>query len=965
MNKESIIEVKEKNEDQKKEEEYNLLKSNEIKDMNSKKYIKEKDLILILLNASFRSLSNLELNNESQLKTLKSIGNNLTDGLNLLTNLKNEMEEKEKKEIEKKMKLFKHSRKLGNETNILKFRNKNFKDIANKTISNFNNINNKSKEKEERTKKLTNFGKNTQQNFRKKNNTQIRTPMKKQEKDKNEKTYIIYEKDKTFTNKLFGNKIKAFKNNKIKSEKRGLSKSFTKNPMSNNKEENENSFIKQKKDKKNIKGMLYKNIKKHVKMDNTLFTIDEKSNKNTSKKNVATKNNEIKNEKDGLKPEERIKLQEKEIEKLSEELKKYKKKANLLEKDNRKGIFVINQNKNVIISTNLITVINEIILEVKAEPLQYYDNYYYLMDYKLEKTKKKVYVDDAIFEETKLEIINDYQINIQLEKTYNGQTRKIKVIQEIINEFMNYSYYSIKLEESGALTKYVIKTIDDIQIDDVTNKFFKKDIKNDYVCFEGKITNEILVNKGEVIYSKKINYYIYDFIPEFKPRELDIIKIKESTNEITSNIIAIYKKVIITDYGQDIEVIYKIKMSNYLAGNYVSKISYPLMLDTKYEIDLVELNGKKIEYNEDDSTISILNFGAFNNQFAEIHLKYRYITVNEKQITRNESIITSNIKNSFCKLIIEIPDNYVVLSTNDIFQKDKKKNNRYYYNDVSKEEKLYEIIKLSIKTGIWDINKEVTLNSKDNIEKCCYQVSRIFKGGNLKEEFYEIIKENAEFEEDKKNNTFIFKYNNINNNKIMINWKIKVKNSTSNYIANKNNDFLVIIPESDEKFFKELSDNILKEDKSNFPLYKKLGKWVYNYMNYNLLLTGRKMTAKEIYDKKFGVCEHYTLLYNTLLVSQGIKVIKVSGYALENKDIHDNNPIDDKKNTLEDNRHCWTLALIDGTWVPLDATWNLFEKSVPIGHIFQNYGNSSTTITSSVGNSVEDEISKEIIKFIG
>ena len=93
---------------------------------------------------------------------------------------------------------------------------------------------------------------------------------------------------------------------------------------------------------------------------------------------------------------------------------------------------------------------------------------------------------------------------------------------------------------------------------------------------------------------------------------------------------------------------------------------------------------------------------------------------------------------------------------------------------------------------------------------------------------------------------------------------------------------------------------------------------------------------------KSGVCEHFTLLYNTLLVSQGIQAIKVSGYAL---DITENNIIKDneyKMNSISDSRHAWTLAKIDGEWVPLDATWNMFNKHVPITHIFQNYGDGSS-----------------------
>ena len=242
----------------------------------------------------------------------------------------------------------------------------------------------------------------------------------------------------------------------------------------------------------------------------------------------------------------------------------------------------------------------------------------------------------------------------------------------------------------------------------------------------------------------------------------------------------------------------------------------------------------------------------------------------------------------------------------------------------------------------------------------------MFKGGNLEIESYEIIKENAEFVEDLKENKFIFNYNNLNTNKVKIEWNIKAKNSTSNYIFDGNNNLIIKIPKKDKQFFKELSDKILKEDKSNFPIYKKLGKWAYNYMTYNLSYTGREMTARQIYDTKIGVCEHYSLLYNTLLTSQGIKVVKISGYALDNnrEDDKNNVNIQNNQNSLNDRRHAWSLALIDGIWVPLDATWNLFEKNVPLTHIFHNYGDTINNTTSYNDNTIKSEITKEIIKQI-
>ncbi len=154
------------------------------------------------------------------------------------------------------------------------------------------------------------------------------------------------------------------------------------------------------------------------------------------------------------------------------------------------------------------------------------------------------------------------------------------------------------------------------------------------------------------------------------------------------------------------------------------------------------------------------------------------------------------------------------------------------------------------------------------------------------------------------------------------------------------------------------------------PNYKKIGKWVYNYLKYDLSFYGKTYTAKEIYNNKSGVCKHYTLLYNTLLVSQGIDAINISGYALnitENnimKENENNKGIPNEPDTLTNSGHVWTLAKIDGEWIPLDATWNLFDKIIPVTHIFQNYGNMTIHTLSNENNPVDNKITKEVIKYI-
>ena len=70
------------------------------------------------------------------------------------------------------------------------------------------------------------------------------------------------------------------------------------------------------------------------------------------------------------------------------------------------------------------------------------------------------------------------------------------------------------------------------------------------------------------------------------------------------------------------------------------------MIDKKSEVELVELNGKKTDYSNENFSIKINNINASNNQFAEIHLKYKYFTNEDKLILRQESFLKKKKKNT-------------------------------------------------------------------------------------------------------------------------------------------------------------------------------------------------------------------------------------------------------------------------------------------------------------------------------
>ena len=649
----------------------------------------------------------------------------------------------------------------------------------------------------------------------------------------------------------------------------------------------------------------------------------------------------------------------------------FKKNLELEEPEERTGIFIKNQKKKIYISKDSIKIDSEIILMLKSDdPTTYSDNFWILMDGIVKDLKsKEISIDDKKVDDSNFEI-NNYNIKINYDKIFNNQTRKINIIQKIEKPLLNYDFHKLILKYSS-LVQFLIYSSDSILIDDITNKKFILDKELNLAYFEGKLTNDTkIVEHGYINYSRQIYYQIYKYIPEFIKKEEEIITNKYNNEEKKIVFLAKYKKINITDYGQDVEEIIKIKFINYPGGTWCTAISYGLMIDKKSEVELVELNGKKTDYSNENFSIQINNINASNNQFAEIHLKYKYFTNEDKLILRQESFLTGNTKNTYCNIILEIPDKYVVLSSKNIFQKNLKKNNQYFYNGIYNEEELNELFKFCYKKASWDIEQEFTLEAKDNIENCTFEISKIFKGGNLKENGYEIINANGEFIDDEKENKYIFNFKDLKTNKIYVAIKLKAENSTSDYKVLENKEFITTIPEEDKQFFKDLSNKIINEDKTDKPIYKKLGDWVFNYLKYDLDYYGKTFTAKEIYNNKAGICKHFTLLFNTLLVSQGIEAINVSGYSLK---ITENNIMQEDEitkripcepNTLTSSKHGWTLAKINKEWIPLDSTWNMLDKNVPVTHIFQGYGDITYCVRSNSNNEVKYKITKEIIKYM-
>ena len=334
----------------------------------------------------------------------------------------------------------------------------------------------------------------------------------------------------------------------------------------------------------------------------------------------------------------------------------------------------------------------------------------------------------------------------------------------------------------------------------------------------------------------------------------------------------------------------------------------------------------------DNEKIKFSYTGNINNK-GRLIVNYKYNKTTEEILFKTKTIIIPLIKgSSFCDYKYIIQDGVINLGLeNNLLTKESR--TLYSYLGQCPNESLSDVIRYSPESVLWNADMKLNLEySPKFTNNVNFIFPRYYKGGKHKEKFYKINStENEEYNEkdiiyeDTKYRITIPAANKE---------KIGVELNT-NFTNNLSNDFKDYLPENYysidlSKIDQEIQDKAKEiiSETSDFPNYYKLGQYIYSNMTYDISYTGKNLTLKEIYKGKIGVCEHYTLLYNAMLNSIGIKTLFISGWAFSGNQTSANG------NTTG---HAWTGALIDGKWKELDSTWGLFE-GISAGHIYKNFG---------------------------
>ena len=417
------------------------------------------------------------------------------------------------------------------------------------------------------------------------------------------------------------------------------------------------------------------------------------------------------------------------------------------------------------------------------------------------------------------------------------------------------------------------------------------------------------------------------------------------------------------------DIYYNVKAVGLRRGSYFPTGSHSFYYNTIVDIESLLINGVKTNYKHRGYSIQF-NLNLYNLQTATIYIRYKESKdlnkytieeIEERKIYRNEyyglekSLAGQNAKFSLILKgsfdIVNFKDYFLIKNKNNLNEKE------YFWGGRVPYGGKRTLITLSKDKANWSFYSNFHFHSNRNIRRTSLYMPIEFVGGNN-----EIININASSPQtsniilDEERRQYIINYKNINDNKGEFILKGELQNKCKGEWNVDLTDAEIerMIPEEDKLCkdqLKYIAKKIIEEfDKNNknkdfeFLDYMKIALWVKKNIKYDLNYSGRhEMTAIDIYNKKVGVCHHFTKLSNALLYSLGYKVMYISGYASKH-----NNQFN------RDSGHAWSLIKINDKWYPFDSTWGIVSGKLPVCHIFGFFFHKGYSARGSDGISFDE-----------
>ncbi|NBV06877.1 MAG: transglutaminase family protein [Proteobacteria bacterium] len=404
--------------------------------------------------------------------------------------------------------------------------------------------------------------------------------------------------------------------------------------------------------------------------------------------------------------------------------------------------------------------------------------------------------------------------------------------------------------------------------------------------------------------------------------------------------------------GKDSEVLIKGRVTNLAANQAMS--SFSIIFDPRQNLhinrvisdDHLSDYSKSADYSFSNNALNIkFPQGKKNGETISIYFSYneKYDKINE--FLRQEVIyVPSFAAGAKSTVTFYFPGNLESATFNPNLTK---KENSFVYSNVVPKDGVHEIIKLTPKESIWNISLKAAIKSDKPLGKTLVKVPTFFQSPHQKVENYDITSSINPTQQKYENSFKLLSFDTKDQELVINNSAIITTGLNTRHIFSRNAaDYIKTTREEID-----LLTPILQKIKSdsqygNIDLYAKIGKFVHDYLRYDIRYLGRLPSLQEIVQNRTGVCTEYSRLFDALSRLAGIPSIVVDGGACGEYD--------------ECQGHSWNMIYVNGNWIEVDPTWDLMSGIVSSSHVYFNDINKGTVEIGYLDNGAQISVKMDL-----
>ncbi len=252
-----------------------------------------------------------------------------------------------------------------------------------------------------------------------------------------------------------------------------------------------------------------------------------------------------------------------------------------------------------------------------------------------------------------------------------------------------------------------------------------------------------------------------------------------------------------------------------------------------------------------------------------------------------------------------------------------KSGNSFVYSNIVPNNGVQEIIKLTPARSVWDVSVKTKISASKSLGKFVVKVPTFFRSTHQKVDNYNIASGIAPLQQSGTSDIKSLTFNTAQQEIVVSNNARITTGLAERRVLARNAANYINVSGEETKLLSTILQQIKSDRRyGDIALYAKIGKFVNEYLRYDIRYLGKLPSLPEIIQNRAGVCTEYARLFDALARLGGIPSIIVEGAACGEY--------------LECQGHSWNIIYQNGQWLEVDPTWNLMSGIVSSSHIYFN-----------------------------